>query len=79
MLGRGMFRYLQGKTADAIAREEEPPWDALYAPSGMHHYLQGKTAYAIARGEDPPWGGLYAPPTDSCVANLPTIKSYQES
>jgi hypothetical protein len=31
-LGRGMHRYLQGKTTDANAREE-PPWDALYAPS----------------------------------------------
>jgi hypothetical protein len=55
MLGRGMLRYLQGKIAGAIAREEEPPWDALYAPPDIHHYLQGKTADVIAKGEEPPW------------------------
>jgi hypothetical protein len=29
---RGMLHYLQGKTADAIARGEDPPWNGLYAP-----------------------------------------------
>jgi hypothetical protein len=29
MLERGILRYMQGKTADAIARGEEPPWDAF--------------------------------------------------
>jgi hypothetical protein len=52
---------MQGKTADVIARAEEPPWNGLYAPIDIHHYLQRKTAYAIARGEKPPYGGLYAP------------------
>jgi hypothetical protein len=60
-LERGMLRYMQGKTADAIARGEEPPCNGLYAPIDMHHYLQRKTADAIARGEKPPYGGLYAP------------------
>jgi hypothetical protein len=50
-----MLHHLQRVIADAIARGEEPPWDALYAPPGMHHYLQRKTADAIARGEEPPW------------------------
>jgi hypothetical protein len=40
---------MQGKTADAIARGEEPPCDGLYAPIDMHHYLQRKTTNAIAR------------------------------
>jgi hypothetical protein len=31
-LGIGMLRHLQGRTADAIARGEEPPWGGLYAP-----------------------------------------------
>jgi hypothetical protein len=31
-LGIGMLCYLQGRTADAIARGEEPPWGGLYAP-----------------------------------------------
>jgi hypothetical protein len=52
---------MQGKTADVIARVEEPSWNGLYAPIDIHHYLQRKTAYAIARGEKPPYGGLYAP------------------
>jgi hypothetical protein len=56
-----MLRYMQGKTADAIARGEEPPCNGLYAPIDMHHYLQRKTVDAIARGEKPPYGGLYAP------------------
>jgi hypothetical protein len=29
---RGMLRYMQGKIADAIAREDEPPWGGLYDP-----------------------------------------------
>jgi hypothetical protein len=33
---RGMLRYLQGKTADAIARGEDLPWNGLYAPSGIY-------------------------------------------
>jgi hypothetical protein len=78
-LERGMLRYLQGKTADVIARGEEPHWDALYAPPDMHHYLQEKTADAIARGEEPPWGGRYAPPADPCVANPPTIKAIKKA
>jgi hypothetical protein len=67
------------KTAYAIAKGEEPPWDAFYAPPDMHHYLK-KTADAITRGEKPPYGGfyapsgLYAPPTDPCVANPPAEK-----
>jgi hypothetical protein len=65
---------MQGKTADVIARGEEPPWDAFYAPPDMHNYLQRKTANAIARGEEPPYGGLYAPPADPCVANPPAKK-----
>jgi hypothetical protein len=79
-LKRGMVRYMQEKTADAIARGEEPPWDAFYAPPDMHHYLQRKTTDAIARGEEPPYsglyapGGLYAPPTEPCVANSPAKK-----
>jgi hypothetical protein len=60
-LERGMLRYMQGKTADAIARGDEPPWDDLYAPPDTYPYLQRKTAYAIAKGEEPPYGGLYAP------------------
>jgi hypothetical protein len=72
---RGMLRHLQGVIADANARGEEPPWDALYAPPDMHHYLQRKTAYAIARGEEPPWGGLYAPLADPFVANSPAKKA----
>jgi hypothetical protein len=52
---------MQGKTADVIARGEEPPWNGLYTPIVMHHYLQRKTADAITRGEKPPYGGLYAP------------------
>jgi hypothetical protein len=65
---------MQGKIAYVIARGEEPPWDALYAPPDMHHYLQRRTADAIARGEEPHYGGLYvagglyAPPADPCVA-----------
>jgi catalase (peroxidase I) len=31
-LERGMLQYMQGKTTDAIARGEESPWDAFYAP-----------------------------------------------
>jgi hypothetical protein len=75
-----LLRYIQGKTADAIARGEEPPWDALYTPPDMHNCLQRKTPDAIARGEKPPWGGryapggLYAPPADPCIANPPTKK-----
>jgi hypothetical protein len=57
-----MLRYMQGKNCICIARREEPPWDALYAPPDMHHYLQRRTADAIARGEEPPWDALYAPP-----------------
>jgi hypothetical protein len=79
MLGRDVFRYLQGKTADVIANGEEPPWDALYAPRDMHHYLQGKTTYVIARGDEPPWGDLYAPPVDLCVANPPTRKATKKA
>jgi hypothetical protein len=75
MFKRDMLRYMQGRTADAIARGEEPPWDALYAPPDMHHYLQRKTEYAIARGEEPPYGGLYAPLVESCVANPPAKKA----
>jgi hypothetical protein len=48
LLERDMLRYMQGKTANAIAREE-PPCNGLYAPKNMHHYLQRKTADAIAR------------------------------
>jgi hypothetical protein len=51
---------MQGKTADAIARGEEPPCNGIYAPIYMHHYLQRKTVDAIARGEKPPYVGLYA-------------------
>jgi hypothetical protein len=75
-----MLRHLQGVTAYVIARGEEPPWDALYAPPDMHHYLQRKTAYVIARGEEPPYGslyaagGLYAPPVEPCVTNPPAKK-----
>jgi hypothetical protein len=36
---RGMLCHLQGKTADAIAKGEEPPWNGIYAPKEMHHYL----------------------------------------
>jgi hypothetical protein len=60
-LERSMLRYMQGKTADVIARGEKPPCNDLYAPIDMHHYLQRKTADAIARGEKPSYGGLYAP------------------
>jgi hypothetical protein len=52
---------MQGKTADVIARGEEPSCNGLYAPIDMHPYLQRKTADAIAREEKPPYGGLYAP------------------
>jgi hypothetical protein len=82
---RGILRYMQGVTADAIARGEEPPWDALYAPPDMHHYLQRRTADAIARGEEPPYSGLYAPgdryapPADPCVANPPNTKPTKEA
>jgi hypothetical protein len=78
MSERGMLQYMQGKTADAIARGEESPWNGLYAPIDMHHYLQRKIADAIARGEKPPYGGLYAPgglycpSANPCVANPPT-------
>ena len=78
-LERGMLRYLEGVTADAIARGEEPPWDGLYAPKEMHHYLQRKTADAIARGEEPPYGGLYAPPANPCVADPPTTKATKKA
>jgi hypothetical protein len=30
---RGMLHYLQGKTANANARGEDPPWNGLYAPA----------------------------------------------
>jgi hypothetical protein len=76
-LKRGMLGYMQEKNADAIAREEEPPWDVFYAPPDMHHYLQRKTADAIERGEEPPYIGLYAPPADPCVANPPAKKRVQ--
>jgi hypothetical protein len=84
-LERVMLRHLQGITADAIARGEEPPWNGIYAPKDMHHYLQQKTVNAIARGEEPPYGGLYAPggpyapPADPCVANPPTTKPTKEA
>jgi hypothetical protein len=84
-LERGILRHLQGKTADAIARGEEPPWNGIYAPKEMHHYLQQETVDAIARGEEPPYGGLYAPggpyapPADPCVANPPTTKLTKEA
>jgi hypothetical protein len=35
-LERGMLRYMQGKTADAIARGEKPPYGGLYAPGGLY-------------------------------------------
>jgi hypothetical protein len=73
-LERDMLRYTQGKTADVIARAEEPPSNGLYAPLDMHHYLQRKIANAIARGEEPPYGGLYGPSANPCVANPPTKK-----
>jgi hypothetical protein len=73
-----MLGYMQEKTAYAIAREEEPPWDVFYAPPDMHHYLQRKTADAIERGEEPPYIGLYAPPADPCVANPPAKKGYKD-
>jgi hypothetical protein len=41
-LERSMLRYMQGKTADVIARGEKPPCNDLYAPIDMHHYLQQK-------------------------------------
>jgi hypothetical protein len=78
---KGMLRYMQGKTAYAIARGEEPTCDGLYAPIDMHHYLQRKTVVAIERGEKPHYGGLYAPgglygpSTNLCVANPPTKKA----
>jgi hypothetical protein len=71
---RCMLQYMKGKTVDAVARGEEPPWDGIYTPKEMHHFLQRKTANAIARGEEPPYGGLYATPPDPSVANPPTIK-----
>jgi hypothetical protein len=80
---RGILRYMEGVIADAIARGEEPPWDALHAPPNIHHYLQRRTADAIARGEA--YGGLYAPggryapPADPCVANPPTTKPTKEA
>jgi hypothetical protein len=43
---------MEGKTADAIARGEEPPWDGIYAPEETHHYLQRKIPDAIARGRN---------------------------
>jgi hypothetical protein len=46
-LERGMLRYMQGKTVDAIARGHEPPLDALYAPPDMHHYLQRKIQMSL--------------------------------
>jgi hypothetical protein len=72
---------MQRKTADAIARGEEPPCDGLYAPIDKHHYFQRKTVYAVARGEKPRYGGLYAPgglygpSVNPCVANPPTKKA----
>jgi hypothetical protein len=80
-----MLRHLLGKTVDAIARGEEPPWNGIYAPKEMHHYLQWKTVDAIARGEEPPYcglyapGGPYAPPADPCVANPATTKPTKEA
>jgi hypothetical protein len=77
---RGMLRYMQGVTADAITRGEDPPCNGLYAPPDMHHYLRRNTADAIARGEEPPYGGLYAPgglygpSANPFVANPPTKK-----
>jgi hypothetical protein len=44
---------MEGKTADAISRGEEPPWNGVYAPIDMNHFLQPKI-------EKPPYGGLYA-------------------
>jgi hypothetical protein len=41
---RGMLGHLQGVTADAIARGEEPRWDALYAPPDMHQLFVLGTA-----------------------------------
>jgi hypothetical protein len=70
---------MEGKTADAIARREEPPWDGIYAPKETHHYLQRKIADAIARGEEPPYGGLYATPPDPSVANPPTTEPTKEA
>jgi hypothetical protein len=72
---------MQRKTANGIARGEEPPCDGLYDPIDMHHYLQRKTVDAIARGEKHPYGGLYAlgglygPSANPCVANPPTKKA----
>jgi hypothetical protein len=56
-LGRGMLRYLQGKTADAIARGAEPCWDAFYAPPDMHHYLKKKNykCHCKRRGTSSGW------------------------
>jgi hypothetical protein len=71
----GMLHHLQGVPADAIARGEESPWDALYAPPDMHHCLQRRTTVAIVRGDKHPYGGLYAPPADPCVANPPDKKA----
>jgi hypothetical protein len=77
---RGMLCYMQGITADAIARGEGPPCNGLYAPPDMHHYLRRNTADAIARGEEPPYGclyasgGLYSPLANPSVANPPTKK-----
>jgi hypothetical protein len=31
-----MHLYLQRKTADAIARGEEPPWGGIYTPGGLY-------------------------------------------
>jgi hypothetical protein len=76
---RGMLRHLQGITADAIARGEEPPWNGIYAPKEMQNYLQRKTVDAIARGEETPYGGLYATPPDPSVANPPTTKPTKEA
>jgi hypothetical protein len=33
---RGMLRYLQGKTTDAISRGEEPPYGGLYALGSLY-------------------------------------------
>jgi hypothetical protein len=77
---RGKLHYLQGKTAYAIARGEDPPWNGLYAPPDMHHYLRCNTADAISRGEEPPYGGLYAmgglysPVANPSIPNPPTKK-----
>jgi hypothetical protein len=46
MFKRGMLRHMQGKTADTIARGEEPPWDALmvvfmlWVVFMLHHHIR---------------------------------------